>query len=667
MKNLFNRIASRFRTKGTGVALVETNTFTGFDNFQDTANLKQYKESLYLYIAVSKIAKRGAGVPFELYRIKNLKGDTVEVMEHPIIDVFNSPNPLMTRREFFEVSLAHYLLSGDCFWYVAREGGQVVGLMPLRPDYVQVLISNDRTSIIGYEYTNVQVTRFAPEDIVHIKNIDPTNLLRGVGASRPAMQRIVSEKEATFLQGKFFKNSGVPSVLVFMNVPLTKEGVEEGRANWNQTFRRDGEQVGFFGENTKDVKPLAISPREMDFIASQDKLRNDILAAFGVPLPMVDLKDIERANSREAYRMFLQEAVIPALSAFEDSINHRLIPQVDSRVFLSFPDPTPFDREQMLTEATGLKKAGIITANEARALFNYEPMEGHDELAESQPNFSMNENTKAVRQKAKDVLRSRPVLVKRLEAAAAVAKALTTTPKRQMKSIFATKALKQDYAKAYNSRVDRKADTFKDALDDFHRGLEERILASDLTPGLFMDLVAEKALAKATFGPLMQRLYKEGGEAALDALFRKADDQFFTNEELLASIDGRAAFFANSIMDTTFEVLRNKIVDGVANGDGIDKIGRSIRDYFTDMSTKRARTIARTETGWLLSKATNDAYSQSAIVTGKEWISVGDDKVREEHVDNDGAIVAKDEAFPNGEHYPAEHSVNCRCVLAPAL
>lgn len=655
--------------------------FTGFDHHQDIANLNSYKESLYLYIAVSKITRRGAGVPLELYRLTNTAGDSEELLEHELLDVFNNPNPIMTRREFFEVSLAHYLLSGDCFWALARTGNRVTGMIPLRPDYVEIVLSKERTEIVGYEYRHAETVRFAPQDVVHIKNIDPTNMLRGVGAIRPASQRIVSEKEASRFQAQLFKNNGMPSVLVFLDQDLTgkDEEIAQARAKWKRTFKEDGEQVGFFGNNTKDVKSFSTTPKEMDFTQSQEKLRNDILAAFGVPLPMVDLKDIERANSREAYRMFLQEAVIPALDAFEDAINHRLVSQVDESVFVTFPDPTPFDRETALQEATQLKKAGIITANEARALFNYEPMDGHDDLQETTASpFEAGEASKRLRSKAKNVLRSRPVQYLKMKAAEDIASALSLPagPKREMKSIFATKELKQSYAKAYNTRVDKRSDTYADTLNAFHQAQLDRLLkrnADGWTTDNFMDLAEETRLAKQTFRPVAERLYTDGGQETLQDLFRaqkgvnKALDDFFADPVLLQAIAERVELFSESIIKTTYDILQRKIREGVENGDGIDKIGRSIRDYYTDMEVKRARTIARTETGFILSKATNDAYMQSSIVTGKEWITVGDEKVRDEHVENDGVIVAKGGVFPSGEEYPAHKSINCRCVLAPAV
>ena len=322
----------------------------------------------------------------------------------------------------------------------------------------------------------------------------------------------------------------------------------------------------------------------------------------------------------------------------------------------------------LLKEVTELKKGGIITANEASAEYGYDLMEGADALSVA-PSGQRQE----VQEEAKAIVRRRPRLAKRLKAQEELVTLITTEPKRQMNSIFATKAMKSAFAKAYNDKVDRKATVLEAAILRYQEGLLERILATELQPAGFMDLQGEKIAAKQALAPVVVKLYKEGGQEALDALFRKAADTFFADNVLLAALEARIFFFTDSMTETTFEILKGKIVAGISAGDGVEKIAGDLREYFKDWGVKRASMIARTETGHALSKAANDAYTQSSIVTGKEWINVGDDDVRNDHKDvaigglNGGVIVAKGGPFPNGEYYPAEHSINCRCVLAPAV
>lgn len=659
--NIFNRLAKAFRLKSVG-SLIDGTTFRGFEHSGDIASLSAYKQSLYLYIATSKVAKRAAGVPLELYRIKSTKGEVEELFDHPLIDLLSKPNPLQTQRQFFELSVVYYLLSGDCFWYLTREGGRIVEAIPLRPDRVTIKLNTEGNDIVGYEYQSGKVYKFAPEDIIHISNIDPENPLRGIGVTRPATSRISAEIEATQYQSNFFKNQGRPEFVVFADQVVTEEQSDDFRTRWKRLFGGENAgNVGVFGSQVRDIHEVNKTPKEMDFIESQKFLRDDILAALHVPKAMVTSDDVNLANAKEAYRMFLQEGVVPVLDAFVDAMNNRLCPMVDEAVFFTFSDPVPVDRDMLLKEATELKRAGIISANEARELFNYEPVDGADTLAMASTSLA------ELAKRAKMVIRTRPRLVTRLRASEAFVEAITTTPKRQMNSVFPTKSMKTAYAKAYNDRADRKSEKLFDAIKKYSDGLEARILATDLAPATFMDAQEEKRIARDTLTPLVVQLYKDGGQAALDALYQKSETNFFADELMLASLNDRIFFFTDSMTETTFEILKGKIVSGVAAGDGVDVIAESIRDHFSDWGVKRARMVARTETGFVLSKATNDAYMQSNVVTGKEWISVGDENVRDEHVANDGQIVAKGAAFPSGEHYPGEHSINCRCVLAPAV
>lgn len=659
------------KAKEKSVTIVGTELFSGVENTKDTSNIKAYRNSLYFYIAASKIAKRAAGVPLNLYKIKNKRGDVTEVLDHPLLALLARPNERQTAREFRELSTIYYLTTGDCFWYLDLDGTTPKAIEILRPDLVEVLLSADKKTIIGYEYHASTIQRFTPEQIIHVKNVDPENPLRGQGPVRPATSRILTESQATEYQANFFKNQGRPDLAVFSNAEeVSEEAAQDFRSRWKRVFGgKNAGNVGVFGSIIKDVKELNKTPKEMDFIETQKFLRDDILAALHVPKAMVTTDDVNLANAKVAYRMFLQEAVVPVLEAFVDILNNRLAMMVDYTVFFDFDDPVPADRETLLAEHT----AGVgkwITQNEARIETGRAPLEGEQYDQLGNVTVTQPATPPAVQETAKAILRTRPVLVKRLEAIEKTVEAVrvSTEPKRSMTSVFPTRALKEAYAKAYLKKVDQKAETLKEAIDKVHLALEKRILDTDLSVGGFMNAAEEAKIAKDALTPLAVQMYKESGQEALDALFKKADDQFFTDQVMLASIEGRVEFFTKSMMDTTFNILKAKIVEGVQRGEGVEAIADTIRSYFVDMPEKRARTIAQTESNYILSKSTNDAYSQSSVVTGKEWLSIGDDRVREEHVANEAqGPIPKNAAFSNGEQYPAEHSVNCRCVLLPAV
>lgn len=85
--------------------------------------------------------------------------------------------------------------------------------------------------------------------------------------------------------------------------------------------------------------------------------------------------------------------------------------------------------------------------------------------------------------------------------------------------------------------------------------------------------------------------------------------------------------------------------------------------YLVDHNENRLRMIKRTEVG----RATNYASQQFASdswFTENTWHTAKDRRVRPSHRANDGITVGIGEKFPNGETYPGEISINCRCHLS---
>ena len=81
-----------------------------------------------------------------------------------------------------------------------------------------------------------------------------------------------------------------------------------------------------------------------------------------------------------------------------------------------------------------------------------------------------------------------------------------------------------------------------------------------------------------------------------------------------------------------------------------------------DNSGFRARRIIRTERH-RMTWGSSLEFAKGAGSQTKEWVTVGDGRVRPAHQAQNGEIVAIDEAFTNGEQYPGENDINCRCHL----
>jgi hypothetical protein len=84
--------------------------------------------------------------------------------------------------------------------------------------------------------------------------------------------------------------------------------------------------------------------------------------------------------------------------------------------------------------------------------------------------------------------------------------------------------------------------------------------------------------------------------------------------------------------------------------------------YLVDNKGYRLRNIKRTEVG----RTVNYGGQQFAKQYFKDntWHTAGDNRVRDAHKTNAGRTVKIGDPFPNGERYPAESSIGCRCHLS---
>ena len=128
----------------------------------------------------------------------------------------------------------------------------------------------------------------------------------------------------------------------------------------------------------------------------------------------------------------------------------------------------------------------------------------------------------------------------------------------------------------------------------------------------------------------------------------------------------RSATLIKELDTVTRERLRTTIANGITNKRGVAGLGRDIRQTFTDMSRYRSELIAQTETSNALGEAFMDRGKKLGI-TGKEWITAGDQRVSLECQDNEMAgAIPLDQAFPAGPMRPPQHP-GCRCAAAPVM
>ena len=118
--------------------------------------------------------------------------------------------------------------------------------------------------------------------------------------------------------------------------------------------------------------------------------------------------------------------------------------------------------------------------------------------------------------------------------------------------------------------------------------------------------------------------------------------------------------------------MSSKLLQGIMNGDSIDKISDSLMVVVGNNEASAMRN-ARTMVTGAENAGRLDSYKdleEQGVVMKKVWIATPDDRVRESHLEMDGEEVDPEEEFSNGCQFPGDPDCedtsevwNCRCSM----
>jgi HK97 family phage portal protein len=263
------------------------------------------------------------------------------------------------------------------------------------------------------------------------------------------------------------------------------------------------------------------------------------------------------------------------------------------------------------------------------------------------------------------------------------------------RSFLPTSDMKKLYLEVSNKSIDVNAKLLGEASNQFFAGQMHRVLGELAKKEIRTELIRlkklkitktrlherlkaiiassilkikkEEPLMISFITPYVTKFLEDAGKSALTML--TPQDDFHVTEKIQSLIQDRAKFFAESVGSTTLEKLDTTLAEGISASEGIADLTNRVKDVYQQFPDYRSEMIARTEATNANSIGQIEGYRQSGIANGKEWINVGDARVREEHQDVPvgvgGEIVQLDDVFSNDLYSPEEP--NCRCGVGPAF
>lgn len=228
-------------------------------------------------------------------------------------------------------------------------------------------------------------------------------------------------------------------------------------------------------------------------------------------------------------------------------------------------------------------------------------------------------------------------------------------------------------------------DEFRNVLSQWFGELTQMLREGEIPLNSPVRVAAsvEEALSPyhAAFETVFEAMWKGGAQAGRESAARKHEFTIsfeITRPETEQALEEHANNASTQVQSRISGDLTQALVDAHDDGLSIDEIARLLQDeVFPDMKTWQARRVAQTEVISASNKGSLTAYRSASGVTGKQWLSTDDHRVRESHEDIDGQErplgvpfttgAGHAAEFPGDPSLPPSDRINCRCAVAPVV
>lgn len=338
-----------------------------------------------VWACVNLICGTCASLPLMVYRTDRNGGRTL-ALDHPLYRLLHdSPNFDQTASDFWEFATASIELWGNAYARVFREGGKVVALEPVRPDFVTVE-RNRETGNLDYRWSeDGKSYYFTQADMLHIRGFGGSPL-GGLSTLAYGRQTFGIASAIERSAGSTFRNGLRPSGTLTFEKFLTDEQrtiVEAKLADKFAGAVNAGRPMVLEG-GTKWTS-LSINPEDAQMLESRGFSVEEICRFFAVPPHMVGhmAKSTSWGTGLEQQVLGFQKfSLRRRLKRIEQSLEKQLLTGEDRARGITIE----YVIEGLLRGDSAARSAfyssglqnGWMTINEVRNLENLPPVEGGD-------------------------------------------------------------------------------------------------------------------------------------------------------------------------------------------------------------------------------------------------------------------------------------------------
>ena len=356
-------------------------TPSAFDEQSAETYYQIYRTQPNVRTVVDFVARNIAQLGIHIFRrVSDI--DRTRLFDHELAGWLTAPNPDTTGYRLIETLMLDLGIYGRGYWLKVR-GADRMGLVRLPPSTVYPdgwLLSS---SIVWLRPDGIPV-ELSPRDVCIFRYTDPEDQLTGLSPLETLRQLLAEESASGAYRRAYWKNAAQLEGVITRPATAPKwtpPQAQSFREQWQSRYLSPG--MTAILEDGMTFTPTGHSARDSEFTAARKLTREEVAAAYHVPLPMVGILDhASFSNIREQHKNLYQDCLGPSLEMLQQEIERQLLPECDDvdRVYVEFniSDKLKGSFEEQAAGLQTLVGRPVMTLNEGRARLNLPSIKSED-------------------------------------------------------------------------------------------------------------------------------------------------------------------------------------------------------------------------------------------------------------------------------------------------
>ena len=670
----------------------------------DNIEREPYRYHWAIYSAVRVISWNLRRLPRAIYDVSNkivAGGDAMELLSRP--------NPYMTLSTLIEAIICGLLLpgrngvgGGQCFlicdsgapeggdYHVDLAAGQTpAAIFPYYSDAVKPWQENGKFRGWYIEPVQGKKMYYEPHQIIRIYNYDPYSWFSGISSYQPALLAILRDIKTDIWNNRVFDNDAIPSGVLTSETALDDKTMQEAERRWYSKYSGPGNarRIAILGKGLK-FQPIGLNPADMQYQEMKTRDIDSITATFGLnKIARGDYESINYATIVEGRKMLWEDTYKP----IDEHINESLTVQ-----WIRFLDPAKQwklksdysgvrilqkDITKNVASAKTMVDVGVppeLAFQKADIPFTAEEIQKYPWLSEKvtpapspfgltgeQPTgLSLTPEKNKTASPASQIITLKK-------------KSFSEKDRELISTAYIGRVLDPGENFFFNQLIKFFNEQRNEMMDKVDEWAKKTQKAVDYVPPNTNDLLFNEKQATDDLAKIYLKLvYGQAGRETVKLKEELGDIVLWSfTPDNAADYAKKRRSELKRVNGTTSEYVLNHVNDAIAQGikDNITvmEMAKNIKAAISDVGEIRknqSKTIARTETGIISSDLRFDCFKTEGYEF-HQWISAGDEKVRETHQEEGGVIVRIGDVFPHtGLLHPldqngaVEEIINCRCT-----